>query len=672
MKARFGGGRNLVNITAGIQRKILINTAIIAFSIAIVLMVVMIFFMRSLTGTILMETMQPMAKSASQSVEGNLHMMADRIFMIGDTAVSTDPNTSKQDKQLLLDKAKSGIEFVWLALYSPDGILYTGSTDSPENISDRKQFEQLKTTENLVIDDTYISDNGLEIIIGTPIFDQNGKLEYYLLGSYKYDVINDVLSNINIGKTGTAFIINRNGKFMAHKDVQKVSNEETIFDYYGKSLEIESMVTQITHGETGIVKEGNFTHKRYFSFSPVRGTQWALVVTAPQNDFMSAANRAILVSLFITCMLLLLSALMMLRLSRKIQRPLGRVTERISTLAEGDLHTSIEVEHTNDETEILSQALANTVQSVNSYTMELSRVLAELSQSNLDVAVKGNFYGDFIVMKNSLNQIINFLNQVVYAIRQAAVEVSVTSYEVQEDAIQIERGSSGQAESLEKLNRETVIIEENVDEINNQSEEMRKLMEDVVSNISTGKENMDNMLSAMDRIYMNSEEIKKINAFMEDIALQTNLLALNASIEAAHAGESGKGFAVVAREIGELAEKSGKASKQTASIMENSQQAIGEGVQRAEQTASSIHKVSEVSDRLLGIASRLSDSVTTEKEALENITQQIGEINLLAQNNFDFSRKSAEASKTLTEQSDTLQSLVADFKLREKEIKNEY
>lgn len=152
----------------GIQRKILKNTAIIALTIAIVLMAVMSFSMRSLTSTILLETLQPMAKSASQSVEGNLHMMADRIFMIGDNTVLEDPSISKAEKQALLDRAKSGIEFVWLALYLPDGSLYTGSEQSPQSIAERKQFSMLEQTANMVIDDTEVTENGLEIVIGKP------------------------------------------------------------------------------------------------------------------------------------------------------------------------------------------------------------------------------------------------------------------------------------------------------------------------------------------------------------------------------------------------------------------------------------------------------------------------------------------------------------------------
>lgn len=388
-------------------------------------------------------------------------------------------------------------------------------------------------------------------------------------------------------------------------------------------------------------------------------------MTAPQNDFMSAANIAIGISLGVTILLLLFAALFMQHLAQRIQAPLGRVTSRISTLAQGDLHTAVEIEKTRDETETLSLALANTITSINRYTSELSRVLAELSQSNLDVSVTGDFIGDFVVMKNSLNQIVAFLNQIMNAIQQSSVEVAQTAHHVQEESLQIERSSSGQAELLSQLHDATRVIGTNVDEIDSHTGTMREFVDKVTTSMSLGKTHMAEMLEAINQIQIDSEEIKKINQFMEDIALQTNLLALNASIEAARAGNAGSGFAVVAREISRLAEKSGQSSRQTAMIIENSQQAIFDGVRCAEQTSVSIEEIAMLSTKISDITVTLTDALNVEKSALENITQQTSKINQLSKSNLESSRQSAVASRILTEQADKLQNMVNRFNLRQ-------
>lgn len=648
---------------SGIRNKILRNTAVSMLLIGIILMTVMVYFMRSLTGKILSETLEPLAKSASQSVEGNLHLMVDRVVMISENQTLVDVTASIAGKQALMDKAKSGIEFVWLALYTTDGLLYTGSANCPTSISGQKILELLQHTNNMVINDTQTTDNGLEVIVGVPVLGNDKKVLYYLLGSYKYDILNDVLSNISIGKNGMAFIINHQGQLMAHPDSTRVG--ENISVMFDMSQPLQNMIAQVTLGQTGLLETDGSTGKRYFSYSPVRGTLWSLVVTAPQNDFMSAANMAIEISLGVTILLLFFTALFMQHLAKKIQAPLGRVTNRISTLAQGDLHTAVEIEKTRDETETLALALAHTVTSINSYTSELSRVLAELSEGNLDVSVNGDFIGDFVAMKNSLNLIVAFLNDIMNAIQLSSVEVAQTSHHIQEEAFQIERSSSGQAESLSRLHDATLIIGTNVDEIDVHAGAMREFVDKANTGMSLGKTHMAEMLDAINRIQTDSEEIKKINQFMEDIALQTNLLALNASIEAARAGKAGSGFAVVAREISRLAEKSGQSSRQTAIIIENSQHAIIDGVRCAEQVAVSFEEIAMLSAKISEITVNLTGALNAEKSALENITQQMSEINQLSKSNLESSCQSALASRVLTDQADKLQSMVNRFKLRQ-------
>lgn len=643
-----------------ISGKILFTTIFIVMLLALVLVSLMSRSMTSLTETILSNVLPSMTKTASQSVEGNVHVLADRIIMIGDNGVITDAESSLEQKRATLDNVAAGIEFIWLGLYDAEGKLAVGADSCPQSLQERKIFSLMQETQNVVIDDVDFSSGQLELAVGKPITDGEGQLIYYLVGCYKYEVLNDVLNSINISAHGEAFIVNADGKVMGYRDTQLIEEQVDLAEYTGS----EELEAKVVSGETGVmtIKQGKVA--KQVSYVPVNGTNWYLAIMVPSSDFMGPAQDSIMAGIIMTGIMIALAVLIIIGFSSKIRKSLKTVTSRIELLEKGDLNTPTDIVQTKDETQVLSVALNNTISGINGYISQLSKVLSSISEGNFDVSIEEEFEGDFIQIKDALEKIIVSLNTMLRSVQESSAEVLVTAKTVSESAAMVHNGSTEQSSSLMVLAEETKAIEENIRDVNDNAVRAGELMQKAKESLSVGDENMKNLLKAMEAINENAIEINKVNKLLEDIAQQTNILALNASVEASRAGEMGKGFAVVAAEVRSLAAQSTESAQHATEVISHSQSAIEYGVRFAKQAAESFEDIETISNEMSDITRSLGEAVAVQKESLETVTEQIGQINDFAQKNLDASFESTTASQKLNRQAEELQGVSERFQLR--------
>lgn len=123
------------------------------------------------------------------------------------------------------------------------------------------------------------------------------------------------------------------------------------------------------------------------------------------------------------------------------------------------------------------------------------------------------------------------------------------------------------------------------------------------------------------RVRSLAEAASKINEVVDlinDIAGRTNLLALNATIEAARAGEAGKGFAVVASEVGNLANQTGKATEDIATLVAAIQAATDDSVEAIDEITQTIGNVHEIAT---SIASAVEEQGAATEEIARNVEQ---------------------------------------------------
>lgn len=610
-------------------------------------------------------TMEPMVKIASQNVSSNLHLLTERMYQLAESGEIKEMIASGAEDpgmEAFLEGEANKVEFVWIGIYHTDGSKYAGYGNAPADVSDRKYFKFLEETGNIVIGEPALQDDIVQLAVGIPLKAEEDTA-YYLVGSYKYDILNDVLSNMNLGETGAAYIVNEEGQIIGDKDTENIVKRASVYEMYPDSKS-RDMYEKVIGGETGSQKISLHNTPHYVAYSPVSGTLWSLVIDVPVREFKTRSVTAAVLGTVLAVAVLIIGLGMIARMVSGLTDHLRAATGRIEALSEGDLASAVNKSGTGDEIEVLTTALARTVEQLNSYISNIRYVLGELSGGNYTVEATGEYNGDFAALKEALEVIADSLNRNMEAMRDSAREVAANTDIISGHTRQMQEDSGEQMEAVTRLNESTNRIVSNIGTIVDSANRVKECSDATSAKVTQGNQEMAGLIANMDEINANMEQIKQISGMIEGIAAQTNLLSLNASIEAARAGEHGKGFAVVAEQVRELAVQSATASAQTTEIIRNTSHTIQKGVEAARSMETSLMEIAENSSRFSEITNNLEQVIVEQKAAAENVKSDLESVDRIAESNAETARQTNDACEDFTKQAQMLTELVSHVKIR--------
>ena len=402
------------------------------------------------------------------------------------------------------------------------------------------------------------------------------------------------------------------------------------------------------------------------------------------------ATRAVIVA---SALIVLLSVLSGVVITRSITRPLNHAVQVSSALAAGDLSVEVQVASQDESGQMLlamrnmveklrhviesqrrvvaaanqgkfddrveltgldgfqkemGEGLNRLVVTTGASMADVVRVMKALAEGDLTQTIDKSYEGAFGELKEYVNgtvlklsMIISEVNGAANALAGAAEEIGTTSQALSQAASEQASGVEETSASIEEM---TASIAQNSDN----AKVTDTMAAKAAGEAAEGGESVQATVMAMKQI------AQKIG-IIDDIAYQTNLLALNAAIEAARAGEHGKGFAVVAAEVRKLAERSQVAAQEIGTVASNSVELAEKAGKLLAEMVPSIKKTSDLVQEIAAASQEQSSGVGQINSAVTQLSQT-------TQQNAASAEELASTAEEMSGQAEQLQQAMAFFK----------
>ena len=613
------------------------------------------------------------AKSASSTVEAKLDAIKSAIEDVGCIDKLSDPKVSQKEKSNILQTRAKKSGLYKISVSDANGIDFTGV-----DVSSR-DFIKYALNGETYIDTPYLTENNeaLHIMISAPLW-ENGIPNSKIVGAV-YAVLDgtklaEITKSIKIGRTGVAYIIDKNGTTISDHNYNLVlEGKNNIIEAQNGNKQLRdftefeklSLAGQYKYGT--VKKDGKSV---MLSTMPIPKTNgWVLGIYADTYEFIRSTIISTVICGSIGLIILVIAVCIMRKFAARIVEPISEIKNAVNEVAQGNFDVSITYEST-DELGDMAQQIRNMIKTTKAIISDTSRGLKEMANGNFDISPEVQYVGIYKEIEDALKEIIISMSNTLGVMKYSSNQVASGAEQISIGAQDLSQGATEQASSIQELSATLSEIYDKISENAKNSQNAEHLSCDAVENIDESDRKMSEMIIAMEDITNRANEIGKIVKTIDDIAFQTNILALNAAVEAARAGDAGKGFAVVADEVRNLAQKSAEAAKNTTVLIEGTVESIINGRNIATSTADvlkiSVSKVDEAKKMI----ELISTASAEEAESAKQVTIGLEQISAVVQNNSATSEESAAASEKLYSEAAGLKKISDKFTIKS-EIKEQ-
>ncbi len=546
---------------------------------------------------------------------------------IGRTLVQNKSLDYIERAKILEKEAKqAGLKAIYIA--DTKGVLYLSNGDAI-NVSDREYYKSCMSGKAFITE-PYIDrvSATLCLSVTSPFYDENKNIMGVLIVDYNGLALNKYIENIVVGKTGGAYIIDKNETVIAHKVESLVKDQANASIKVKNNSKLESLV----EFEQKALAENNPSVGFYeyegisniASFAKIPSTGWTVVVKAPEHEFLGSIKHMRFMAIAIGLCVYFVALVIIFFVTGGMVKPLQKVSKALKNIAQGDGDLTVRLPLiSNDEVTEVSKYFNQTMEKIDNSMKQVLDTTGDMSKIGQTLA------GNMTETASSINQISANIEGVKgQVLNQSAgvTETSATMEEIIRTIHSLDERIANQISSLKNLIDIIHDSDKTTAETRNILDKNDQLIAELVDESSEGKTVINASEQEVQKILEESGSLMEASSIIQNIASQTNLLAMNAAIEAAHAGDAGKGFAVVADEIRKLAEESASQAKVITVSLKN----LSTEIQSVSQSSNNIgmsfasifDKVNQVKERSAGIM-KIAETRKEQSEQLLHLVENV-------------------------------------------------
>lgn len=535
------------------------------------------------------------------------------------------------------NKYKSNLKFFGPYVYKDGGkTTYTEQYMTEDyNYPNQDWYKECKNNNKVSWAAPYY-DNSTKLTMVTtavPFYDNNNNFLGETTADINLSKLQSIVNNLKIGASGKAFLLSKDGFYIAGVDNSKIMKLNI-----NKDNKFSSITKNLLSGKSGSAQYYDGNDKRIIYYTSIAQTNWVLGITISESEIYKPLQTLLYALVILSLIMIILISIDIIIYSNYITKNIAKVTNLSATICNGDLTHNIAI-NSSDELGIMANDL-------NTMAENLRSVFKSFG-NNLD-----NIVG-------TAEELTASTEQTESAAEQVALTMQDISNEVESQADNTKKIST----SVESINSSIKSIKDNINTTSSLStsafetaQNGDKIINSAIEQIGEISSYVNQTTEIVNILDDKSKKISNITSLINDIASQTNLLALNASIEAARAGEHGKGFAVVADEVGKLAAESANAANNIGVLINDIQSEINNTVESMKKGNLATQKGTHL---IKNAGESFDDIVTSIKTVSSKINETVQEIDDIYNysNNMTTNISNIANSANLT--SDSIQNIAA-------------